>query len=399
MLFRRWFGSVCFLGFSISSAIAARPVGEASFSSLLSREPARAVAGQAPEKPAEAGRKDATPQAEKTAGESFKNVQVLKDIPASQFMPNMFFFSEALGVGCEHCHVTSDSGPWPLDKDDKKEKQTAREMIKMMRSINDGFFSGRPEVSCATCHQGHPEPSSIPPIRALGAKPTESPELNLAELPKADQVLDHYVEVIGGAAALEKLTTRRIKGVLVTESGHTFSLEITQKAPNFGLMRAVAPDGRIDRYGFDGEIAWNSSGSSAFESHGLEGARIIRDAQFFVDTDVKKRYPRRFTAGKEIVGDEECYTVRAGGPGTISEKLDFSAKSGLLLRRVVYTRTASGRYAEQTDYSDYREVDGVKLPFTVARMEVNTRYTEKYSEVKHNLPVDDSVFNFPQGSK
>jgi hypothetical protein len=51
---------------------------------------------------------------EKTAGETFKNVQVLKDIPASKFMPTMFFIAASLGVGCDHCHVTSDNGPWPL---------------------------------------------------------------------------------------------------------------------------------------------------------------------------------------------------------------------------------------------------------------------------------------------
>jgi hypothetical protein len=356
-------------------------------------------AGEAAQPAPQAARKESSASGEKTAGEAFKNVQVFKDLPAAQLMPNMFFFTEALGVGCEHCHMTSDSGPWPLDKDDKKEKQTAREMIKMMRAINDQFFAGQTEVTCATCHQGHPVPDNLPPIRALGAKPPATMEENVGELPAADQVLDRYVEAIGGAAALQKLTTRKMQGVLVSEAGHTYTLEVIQKAPNLGLLRSVAPDGRVDRYGFDGENAWNSSGTSVSASQGLEGARIARDAQFFLDTDVKKRYPRRFTAGKESLGAEECYTVRAAGPGRVSEQLFFSVKTGLLLRRVVFTRTEAGRFVEQTDYSDYREVDGVKLPFTVARMEVNTRYTEKYSEVKHNVPVDDSVFKFPAGSK
>jgi hypothetical protein len=91
--------------------------------------------------------------------------------------------------------------------------------------------------------------------------------------------------------------------------------------------------------------------------------------------------------------------VRAGGPGDASERLLFSVTTGLLLRREVLTKTALGRYREETDYSDYREVDGVKLPFTVARMEVNTRYTEKYSEIKHNVPVDESKFQMPVGPK
>jgi photosynthetic reaction center cytochrome c subunit len=351
-------------------------------------------------KPAVENPKQATPPpTEKTAGESFKNVQVLKDIPASQFMPTMFFIAASLGVSCDHCHMTSENGPWPLEKDDKKEKQTARAMMKMMNAINDQNFAGKQEVTCATCHQGHAEPVALPPITPLGAKHGEQEQAGAKEPPSADAILDRYVEVIGGSAALEKLKTRTIKGALVTESGRTYTLEIAEKAPNLGLVTATSPKGNVSRDGFDGTTAWNASGSSVFPSHGLEGARIARDAQFFVGADVKKRFPRRFVAGKEMVGGEEAYVVRTAGPGDVSEMLYFSVNTGLLLRRVVLTKTALGRFTEQTDFSDYREVDGVKLPFTVARMEVNTRYTEKYSEIKHNVPVDDSVFKFPTGTK
>jgi photosynthetic reaction center cytochrome c subunit len=357
--------------------------------------PGQAAAGpqaQTAEKPPAA-------PAEKTAAEAFKNVQILKDIPASQFMPNMYFIAASLGVGCDHCHVTSDNGPWPLEKDDKKEKQTAREMMKMTQAINDQNFAGRQEVTCATCHQGHAEPVAVSPIVPLGAKNAAQEQAGDKQLPTADQILDHYVETIGGTTALEKLKTRVVKGALVTESGRTYTLEITQKAPDLGLVTATSPKGNVSRDGFDGTTAWNSAGSSVFPSSGVEGARIARDAQFFEAADVKKRFPRRFVAGKETVGGEETYLVRVGGHGNVSEMLYFSVNSGLLLRRVVLTQTTLGRFSERTDFSDYREVDGVKLPFTVARMEVNTRYTEKYSEVKHNVPVDEAVFRFPAGAK
>ena len=339
----------------------------------------------------------ATPQ--QTAGQAFKNVQVLKDIPAPRFLPTMFFISASLGVGCEHCHVTSEIGPWPFEKDDKKEKQTAREMMKMMQVINDQNFAGRQQVTCATCHAGHAEPVALPPILPLGEKHPETEQAATKELPTADQILDRYAEAMGGRAALNKLTTRTIKGRLVSESGRTYTLEIVEKAPNLELLTATSPKGDVSRDGFDGTTAWNSSGASVFPSVGLEGARIARDAEFFVAADVKKRFPRRFVAGKEAIGSEDAYLVRVGGHGDVSEMLYFSVNSGLLLRRIVLTQTALGRYNEQTDFSDYREVDGVKLPFTVARMEVNTRYTEKYSEIKHNVAVDDSVFQMPVGPK
>jgi len=365
-----------------------------------SRQAPASTPSQPASQPSSENPKQATaPPAEKTAGEAFKNVQVLKDVPASHFIPAMFFIAASLGVGCDHCHVTAENGPWPMEKDDKKEKQTARTMMKMMMAINDQNFSGRQEVTCATCHLGHAEPVSFSPIIPLGVKHGEQEQAGAKELPTADAILDRYVEAAGGTAAFEKLKTRTIKGVLVTESGRTYTLEIVEKAPDLGLMTATSPKGNVSRDGFDGTTAWNAAGSSVFASHGLEAARIARDAQFFVDTDVKKRLPRRFVEGKETVSGEEAYVVRAGGPGDVSERLSFSVSTGLLLRGEVLTKTPLGRYSEETDYSDYRDVDGVKLPFTVARMEVNTRYTEKYSEIKHNVPVDESSFQMPVGPK
>jgi photosynthetic reaction center cytochrome c subunit len=359
-----------------------------------------ATATQPAFKPAaDSSKQAAAPPADKTAGEAFKNVQILKDVPASKFIPAMFFIAASLGVSCDHCHVTNENGPWPMEKDDKKAKQTAREMMKMMNAINDQNFSGLQQVTCATCHQGHPEPVAFSPIIPLGAKQSEPEQADAKDLPTADAILDHYVAAIGGAAALERLKTRTVKGALVTESGHTYTLEIVQKAPNLGLATATSPKGNVSRDGFDGTTAWNAEGSSVFPMHGLEEARIARDAQFFADADVKKRLPRRFVEGKESVSGEETYVVRAGGPGDASERLSFSASTGLLLRREVLTKTPLGRYREETDYSDYRDVDGVKLPFTVARMEVNTRYTEKYSEIRHNVPVDESSFRMPVGPK
>ena len=97
-------------------------------------------------------------QATKTAGEAYKNVQVLKDIPAPQLMQAMHSFTHSLGVKCSFCHVEG-----AFDKDDKPEKQTARKMILMARGINKDNFGGEHKVSCWTCHRGATEPETKPP--------------------------------------------------------------------------------------------------------------------------------------------------------------------------------------------------------------------------------------------
>ena len=104
--------------------------------------------------------------ASKTAGDTFKNIQILKDMPADQLMPTMGFISASLGVGCDHCHV-----PGSFEKDDKKPKLFAREMMKMMFSINQNNFEGKREVTCIFLPSRAVTPAAIPLIPAEETKP------------------------------------------------------------------------------------------------------------------------------------------------------------------------------------------------------------------------------------
>ena len=94
----------------------------------------------------------------KPAGEAFKNVQVLKDVPTGQFLQYMRAFTTSLGVECGFCHVEGDRAA-----DTKEEKLTARKMITMTHDINEHFFNGKMEVRCYTCHKGASHPVSQPP--------------------------------------------------------------------------------------------------------------------------------------------------------------------------------------------------------------------------------------------
>jgi len=93
----------------------------------------------------------------------FKNVQLLKQVPAGQLIDIMRLgFSRSLGVRCSYCHVM---GQW--DKDDKDDKRVAREMMKMTQTINTqylanmkGLMSEHPQVTCATCHRGQEKPAT-----------------------------------------------------------------------------------------------------------------------------------------------------------------------------------------------------------------------------------------------
>ena len=107
--------------------------------------------------------------APKTAAQQFKNIEVLKDIPADQLIPAMQFIAASLGVECEFCHVRG-----AFEKDDKKPKVTARRMINMMMAINANNFDGEREVTCYSCHRGSMHPVATPIITIEEAGPAES---------------------------------------------------------------------------------------------------------------------------------------------------------------------------------------------------------------------------------
>jgi len=95
------------------------------------------------------------------AGEVFKNVKLLSDMPAARFLRIMDLgYSQALGVGCDHCH-TEDR--W--ESDEKRPKRAAREMMLLVSDINEKLGqmqeidNTEPAVNCTTCHRGYVKPA------------------------------------------------------------------------------------------------------------------------------------------------------------------------------------------------------------------------------------------------
>lgn len=332
------------------------------------------------------------PSPDQSAEQFYKNIQVFKGMPASELIPAMRFMAASLGVNCSHCHVTAGQQPWPMEKDDKKPKKTARDMILMTRAINKNNFDGKNEVTCATCHHGLEHPDAIPAIRPLGQPPRrmDHPASNAPSNPEAEQIVDRHLG-LAGAAAAEKLRTRRIVGAWTGEPGRSFPLEIHQKAPDKYVASVALPPGP-QRRGFDGANAWMTQQNQTTALTGLDLEQLRRAAEFVPAANVRRHYRVFVMAGRERIGEADAVAVEARADGKAAEKLFFDAASGLLVRRIVFHSTALGELPGQIDYADYKDFDGIKVPFTVRRTEPTARWTERYTEIQHNVPVDDEKF-------
>ncbi|HEY7547371.1 MAG TPA: c-type cytochrome [Blastocatellia bacterium] len=341
-----------------------------------------------------AAQQPAQPQAapqEKTVEQTRKNIQSLKGLPDSQLIPVMNMFSASLGVRCDFCHVRV-GNEWAYDKDDKKAKQTARKMIEMTINLNKASFENRPEVSCFTCHVGHEHPAAVPPLpRAL--PPREEARRPAEAWPTPQQIVDKYIAAVGGKEAAAKLKTRVIKGSYVNIQGNTLPMEMWFEAPSKLLIAINGQQGTITQ-SLNGNAGSMKIGERQREMDQAEIARLRSLALGLDALQLKEPYPRMTFGGKEKIGDRDAFILRTITPDRKRVRLYFDAETGLLLRRYTLTDTPVGQDPEQIDFEDYRDVDGIKVPFSirVSYLALQISATYKLAEVKHNVPIDESKF-------
>ena len=342
----------------------------------------------------------ASAPAPKKAEEQFKNIQALKGIPADQLIPGMQFITASLGVECQFCHVEG-----AFEKDDKKPKQTARKMIEMMFAINKDNFEGHREVTCYSCHRGSADPVGMPPVMA------EEPKAGMGEAnrvedgrseavgkepsgPPPDQLFDKYLQAGGGAAAIEKTKSRVMKGT-ITFGDRNVPIEIFSKDPDMRVSLTHTPEGD-GVTAFDGHEGWLAfPGRPVRDMHGpdIDAAAMDADLQFALH--LKGMFSETELRGTEKIGNHQAYEVVGRREGKTPLRLYFDEQSGLLVRLVRFAETPLGRLPTQIDYADYREADGVKIPFRWTLARPGGRFTIQISDVQQNVPVDDAKFAKP----
>jgi hypothetical protein len=316
---------------------------------------------------------------------------VLKAIPSEQLQPSMQFIAASLGVECTFCHTAG-----AYDNDDKKPKQAARKMIQMQMAINKDNFEGRPEVTCNSCHRGSHDPVAIPAITDEGPKPPAPPAegANAAARPTADQILDKYLQAVGGAEALQKTTSRVEKGT-INVGARQFPIEIFAKAPDKRLSVMHGQNGdSITAY--DGHTGWLGNGDRPPQEMTEAEASIFKiDADFRLAADIKQIFTQLRVGRPDKVADKDANQLIGLRRGQPPVRLFFDAQSGLLVRVVRYAETPLGRNPSQVDYSDYRDSGGVKIPYQWTLARPAGRFTIKVDQVQVNVPIDDAKFAKP----
>jgi zinc protease len=232
------------------------------------------------------------------------------------------------------------------------------------------------------------------PGAAAPSKPAE--DTRAPALPSANQILDTYVTAIGGRAAWKKLTSRVSIGTIdVPAMSVSGTIEMHEKAPN-QLVATITINGAKFRQGFDGTVGWADDPQNGLrEQTGSELSETKRDADFYHPLDLRQLYSKFTVTGIEKINDRDTYAVEGATEQGDVDKMYFDVRTGLVLRIIGQHHMPEGVTSFTEDLKDYREVDGIKLPFTILQSSAESVFTIKFTEVRHNVPLENSEFSKP----
>ena len=345
--------------------------------------------------------------------QAFKDIQVLRGIPVKEFMETMGFFAASLSLNCTDCHGEASGSSWARYADNTPLKQTSRRMIQMVNAINKANFGGAPFITCYTCHRGSQRPKRIPSLAQQYSTPPDEDPDEIEPNPvvrvtmTAEQILDRYIQAVGGAAAA-KLTSYTAKGTYegFDSDFEQVAADIYAKAPD---MRATVIHMRAgdNVTTSDGREAWAAGPSDltpvtlfSLVEDSLEGVRL--DAQLAFPGQIKQVLTDWRTGFPPLrIDDRPVDVIEGRTPRRSRVKLYFDRETGFLVRSVRYSTTAVGTVPITVVYSNYRDVPGlgVKIPYTYQVTWTNGRGTFNITSLQPNAAIDAARFGRPTPGK
>lgn len=232
---------------------------------------------------------------------------------------------------------------------------------------------------------------------AVRAQVATAPGAAPADLPKAEAVLDRFIEVTGGKAAYEKIRSRITHArIEVPGAGAQGTMVFYSQAPDkLYVEQDLGQMGKVQE-GYDGKVAWQYHPMmGARLKQGPEKAATVRNAQFNSELHWRDNFAKVETVGIENVAGKPSYklklTPREGKP----EFQFFDIQTGLLVKAEVTADTQMGEIVVEVFHEDYREVDGVKLAHKLTQKAAMQEAVVTVDKIEHNVDIPAERFSLP----
>ena len=286
----------------------------------------------------------------------------------------------------------------PLAHDsDQSVKEEAQQLLESLNGNRSGATPGRSSASAVNPSIAD-EPVSTGQSRMIsgesgGVAMNDGQTIQTSgSLPALDEVLGKYIEAVGGAAALDKTTSRVVKGELnVVGVSRGGSFEWHAQAPNrIATILQAYPMG-IVKAAFNGRTGWERSAAGLRPLKGFELTTFQRNADFYGQFKLKRLYPNMRLVGTSKIGFREVYVLDLAPPGQ-TERLYLDAKTYLPVRYNLVVPVGTQTALAEMYMDDWREVDGIKYPFFMSQKLPGITLTYNVKEIKHNEQIDPKLF-------
>jgi hypothetical protein len=184
------------------------------------------------------------------------------------------------------------------------------------------------------------------------------------------------------------------QGTLTAFGGQHFPVEVYAKAPDKRVSVMHLQNGDSVT-GFDGRQGWLSVPGRVHMMSAAENDAARVDADLYFAAHVKTLYQKFGVDEGTKIDGHDSYLVVGRTEGKPPLRLYLDKESGLLLRLIRYAETPLGRNPTQIDYADYRDANGVKVPFRWTLARPGNRFTIQVEQLQQNVPVDDAKFVAP----
>jgi outer membrane lipoprotein-sorting protein len=249
---------------------------------------------------------------------------------------------------------------------------------------------------CFAAHTAAQSPASTAaPVTPVSSVTKVDP--SVSPLPTVKDLLQKFETVSGGHNVWSTFTTRYMKGIYQTEDASAFAaIEVFNKSPNKALFKITFSNGVVIREVCDGKAAWIEDPSGRM--HEVTGAALesrIRESNFNDRADALLMAVTGKVLGSEKVGAHSTYVLEFSPQKKFTSTIYFDAESGFPVRTDDTIHREDGDYRVETYMDDYRAVDGAYFPFRVRHVEKGNVFTLRLTQLKNNIPVDESMFLKP----
>jgi hypothetical protein len=214
------------------------------------------------------------------------------------------------------------------------------------------------------------------------------------------QVFDKHAQAVGGRAAWQKVTSRVSRGIVEIEGQEgSGKFVVYERAPDRHASTVTLPNGIVLHEGFDGKAAWEDDPKAGVHNlKGTEAEDSRATADFYEDVELENVYRRAKVIGQQLADGRQAFVVEAAPKGGYKRLLYFDVETGLRFRTDVFRNPLSFEPTSVLRLDDYREIDGIKVPYHIRYQIQGTSMLLRFTAIRHNVTVGDDQLARPLGS-